>query len=109
MLVVAEAVAAALAQQLVERLLAGVAERRVPEVVAEPDRLDEVFVQPQRAPDAARDAGRLEGVRESGAEMVALGIDEHLRLVAEPAKRLRVHDPVAVALKRRAQAALFFG
>ncbi len=55
-LVVPEAAAAALAQQLVERLLAGVAERRMPEVVAEADRLDEVLVEAQRPRDAARDA-----------------------------------------------------
>ena len=39
LLVVAEAAAEALAQRLVERLLAGVAERRVAHVVPEPDRL----------------------------------------------------------------------
>ena len=45
-LVVAEAVAAeALAQAAVERLLADVPERRVTEVVAEPDRLDQVLVE----------------------------------------------------------------
>ena len=108
-LVVAEAVAAALAQQLVERLLAGVAERRMAEVVAEADRLDEILVQPQRTADAARDAGRLERVRQARAEMIALGIDEDLRLVPQPAERLRVDDPVAVALERRAQTAFLFG
>ena len=108
-LVVPEAVAAALAEQLVERLLARVPERRVAEIVAEPDRLDEVLVQPQRARDAARDARRLERVREPRAEVVALGIDEDLRLVAQPAERLRVDDAVAVALERRAQPALLLG
>src|SRR5581483_11416678 len=105
-LVVAEARAAAFAQELVERLLPCVPERRMAEVVAEPDRLREVLVQPQPARDAARDPGRLERVREPRAEVVALGIDEDLRLVAEPPERLRVHDPVAVALERRPQAAL---
>ena len=55
LLVVAEAAAEPLAQRLVERLLAGVAERRVARVVAEPDRLDEILVQPQRAGDDAGD------------------------------------------------------
>jgi hypothetical protein len=39
--------------------------------------------------------------------VVALGVDEDLRLVHEPPKRLRVHDPVAIALERRPQGALF--
>ena len=45
---------------------------------------------------------RLERVREPRAVVVALGRDEHLRLVLEAPERLRVHDPVAVALERRA-------
>ncbi len=108
-LVVAEAAAAALAQELVERLLPGVPERRMAEVVAEADRLDEILVQPQRPRDGARDAGRLERVREARAEVVALGVDEYLRLQPQPAERLRVDDAVAVALERRPQAALLLG
>ena len=108
-LVVAEAAEAALAQQLVERLLAGVAERRVADVVPDRDRLGEVLVQAQRPRDPARDPGRLERVREPGAEVVALGIDEDLRLVAQAAERLRVDDAVAVALERRPQAAFLLG
>src|SRR5207248_10699972 len=103
-LVVPEAREPTLAQQLVERLLARMAERRVAEVVAEPDCLDEILVQAQRTGDAARDPGRLERVRETCAEVIALGIDKDLRLVTQAAERLRVHDPVAVTLERRAQA-----
>ena len=54
-LVVAKAPAEALAQAAVEDLLADVPERRVPEVVAQADRLDEVLVEAQRARDGARD------------------------------------------------------
>ena len=38
--------------------------------------------------------------------MVALRVDEDLRLVLQAAERLAVDDPVAVALERRPQAAL---
>ena len=44
-LVVLERRAEALRQAVVERVLADVTERRVAEVVAEPDRLDEILVQ----------------------------------------------------------------
>ena len=108
-LVVTEAVGATLAQQLVERLLARVAEGRVAEIVAEPDRLDEILVQPERPADAACDAGRLERVREPCTEMVALRDRRRPASCAGAAERLRVHDPVAVALERRAQAALLLG
>ena len=109
LLVVAEAAAEALLQRGVERLLARVAEGRMAHVVAEPDRLDEVLVQPQRPRDAARDPGRLERVRHPRAVVVAGGIDEDLRLALQAPERLRVQDPVAVALERRAQAAVVLG
>src|SRR5215208_2997119 len=40
--------------------------------------------------------------------MIADGIDEDLRLALQTAKGLRVHDPVAVALKRRPEVRLLF-
>src|SRR6476620_10930893 len=40
--------------------------------------------------------------------MVAGRVDEDLRLALQPAERLRVHDPVAVALERRADGRLLF-
>jgi hypothetical protein len=46
LLVVTEPAPEALSQRLVEGLLAGVTERCVARVVAEPDRLDEILVQP---------------------------------------------------------------
>ena len=105
-LVVTKVAAVPLLQEPVERLLACVAERRMPEVVTEPDRLDQVLVQPKRPGDAAGDAGGLERVRQPGADMVALGRDEDLRLVLEAPERLAVDDAVAVALEGRAQAAI---
>src|SRR5918992_5833256 len=101
MLVVAEPAPPALAQALVEDPLAGVPEGRMAEIVAEPDRLREVLVQAEGARDPPRDPAGLERVREPGAVVVALRRDEHLRLVLEPPKGLRMHDSVAVALERR--------
>ena len=104
----AEAGAEPLAEAAVERVLAGVAERRVARVVSEPDRLGQVLVQPQRPGDDARDRRRLERVRDPRPVVVAGGVDEDLRLALQPAERLRVDDPVAVALERRPDAALVF-
>ena len=83
----------------VERVLAGVAERRVAEVVAERDRLGEVVVEPQGPRERAGDLRHLDRVGEAGAEMVALVMDEHLRLVGEAAEGGRMDDAVAVALE----------
>src|SRR5947207_233972 len=106
LLVVPEPAAESLRERLVERLLARMAERRMTHVVTEADRLDEVFVQAEGARDAAGNRGCLERVRHSGAVVVAGGIDEDLRFSFQAPERLRVEDPVAVALERRAQSAL---
>ena len=105
-LVVAEPAAEALARAAVEHVLADVAERRVAEVVPEPDRLRQVLVEPQRPRHRARDLRRLQRVGQPRPVVVALRRHEHLRLVLEPPERLAVHDPVAIALERRAQRAL---
>src|SRR6201992_4283937 len=108
-LVVLEAAAGALLQAAVEGVLAGVAEGRVAEVVAEPDRLGEVLVQPESAGDGAGDPTGLERVAEAGPGVIALGGDGDLGLVLQPAEGLGVDDPVAVALEGRAQRAVGLG
>ena len=92
-------------EQRVERRLARVAERRMTEVVAEPDRLGEILVQLQGSGDHPCDPARFERVRHARAVVVAGRVDEDLRLPLQPAERLRVEDPVAVALKRGPNAA----
>ena len=93
-------------ERLVERVLAGVSERRVPQVVPEADRLGQVLVQAERSGDDPGDRGRLERVGHPRPVVVALRVDEDLRLPLQPPERLRVDDPVAVALERRPDAAL---
>jgi hypothetical protein len=105
LLVVPEAAAEALAQAVVELLLPRVAEGRVAGVVAEPDRLGQVLVQPQGPCDDARDPGRLERMGHARAVVVAGGVDEDLRFPLQPPERLRVENPVAVALEGRPQEA----
>ena len=89
-LVVAKVAPERSAQARVEHLLADVPERRVPEVVAERR-------SPPRGPRSGRSARatvreivrHLERVGQPRAVVVALGRDEHLRLVRQPAERLR--------------------
>src|SRR5215210_7651935 len=102
MLVVAEPAPPAIAQAGVEHALARVPERRMAEVVSQPDRLGQVLVQAERPGHVARDPARLERVGEPGPVVVALRRDEDLRLVLQPPERLRVDDAVPVALERRA-------
>jgi len=79
---------AVVAHALVERILPGVPERRVPEIVGQADGLGERFVQAQCAGDGACDLCDFERVRDARAEEIALVIDEDLRLVHEPAERI---------------------
>ena len=87
--------------QAIDDPLARVPERRVPEIVAERDRLGELLVQPQHLGDRARDLRHLERVREPRAVVIAGRREEDLRLVLEPAEGLAVDDAIAIALKRR--------
>ena len=83
----------------VERVLAGVAERRMAEIVAERHRLGELLVEPKRLGERARELRDLDRMGQAGAEVIALVVDEHLRLVGEAAKGGGMDDAVAVALK----------
>ena len=74
--------------------------------MAEPDRLGQVLVQPERARDDTGDPRRLERVGHARAVVVAGRVDEDLRLALQAPERLRVEDAIAVALERRADAAL---
>ncbi len=85
--------------QPVERDLAGVSKRRVSEVVRQADGLDQVLVGAQRPGQGAADLRHLQRMGESGAEIVALVVDEYLRLVFQAAEGGRVQNPIAVALE----------
>ena len=87
-----------------KRPFAGMAERRMPQVMTKRDRLGQVFVQAERAGNGTGDLRHLQRMRQARAEMVAAGIDEDLRLMFQPAEGLAVDDAVAVMLPDRAQA-----
>ncbi len=101
--------AAVIAHQFIQRLLAGVAEWRMPEVVRERDGLGEILVQPERARDGARDVCHLEGVREPRAQVIARAVEKNLRLIFQPPERAAVDDARAVALVVRAMRMLRLG
>ena len=82
-----------------QRILAGMAERRVAEVVGEAQGLGEVLVEAERAGDRPADLRDFDAVGQADAEMIAVGGDEHLRLVAQAAEGDGMDDPVAVALE----------
>ena len=94
---------------LVEGVFAGVAERRMAEVVRQGDGLGQVFVEAELAGDGAADLGHFQGVRQAGAVVVVGLGDEHLRLVHQPAKGGGVDDAVAVALVEGAVGVLRLG
>ena len=69
------------------------------EVVGERQRLGQILVEAERAGDRAGDLRHFQRVRQARAEMVALVVDEDLRLVLQPAKGVGMDDAVAVALE----------
>ena len=91
--------AAVFAHAGVQRVLAGMAEGGMAEIMRERHRLHQVFVQPQQAGGRAADLRHLDAVGEPGTEQVALVVDEHLGLVLQPPERGGMDDAVAVALE----------
>ena len=85
----------------VDHAFAGMAERRMTEVVTERDGFGQLFVQAQDLGDRARDLRHLEGVRQPRAVVITRRREEHLGLVFQSAKRLAVNDPIAITLERR--------
>ena len=80
----------------VEHRLPVVAERRVPEVVGQAGRVDEVRVAPESGAELPSDLRHLERVGEPVAhEVVVPGCDD-LGLPGKPAQRGGVHEPRAV-------------
>ena len=84
-----------------ERILAGMPERRVANVMAERDGLRQGLVQAQRGGEGSRNLRDLRGVGQARDVMVALGIEEDLCLVLQSAERLRVDDPIPISLECR--------
>ena len=101
--------AAEIGEAGVERVLAGVAERSVAEVVAEGDRLGEVLIERERAGERAGELRDFDRMGQAGAKVIAFVVYEHLRLMREAAERRRMDDAVAVALKSRARRRLRLG
>ena len=85
--------------QLIYHALAGVAERRMSEIVAQRNRFGELFVQTQDFRNRSRDLRDLERVRQARSIVIACRREEHLRLVLEPTERFAVDDAVAIPLK----------
>jgi hypothetical protein len=82
-----------------EGFFSGVTEWGVAEIVAEGDRLCEVFVEAESAGYGTGYLHHLQGVREARPEVVAVRGDEDLGLVHEPAEGLGVDNAVPVALE----------
>jgi hypothetical protein len=94
---------------LVKGLLSRVAERSVPQVVAQGDGFGQILVQRQGFGHSPGNLGHLQGVGEAGAVMISPGDQKHLSLVLEAAERFRMENPVPVVLKSRADTAFRLG
>ncbi len=92
-----------------QHILARMAEGRVAEIVRKRHAFGEVFIEPERARDRARDLRDLKTVGEARPVVVALVIDEVLCLVLQAPERDRMDDAVAVALEGGARRAFRLG
>ncbi len=92
-----------------QRALAGMPTRTMAAVVADGGGLDERHVEPKWTCDRNRDLADLDGVGQSGADVVVVGCDEDLTLACEPTERPAVVDSVEVALEAESEWIGFLG
>ncbi len=85
-----------------QRPLAGMAEWRVAKIMAEGDRFGQILVEPQGAGHGARHLADFERMGQPVAEMIALVMQEDLRLVLQAAKGRGMDDAITIALEFRA-------
>ena len=83
-----------------QRILAGMPERGVSQIVGQRHRLHQVLIQPQGPGNAAAQLSHLKRMRQPGAKQIAFVVQEHLGLVDQASKGGGVNHPIAVPLKR---------
>ncbi len=88
------------AHQKIERALARVSKRRMPDVVYQRQGLDEINIQVKRRRDGPRNLRHLHSVSQPRTKMVGVAAREDLRLVFQPAKGAGMDDAIAVPLER---------
>jgi hypothetical protein len=79
--------AAETSQTFVERAFANMPEGRMTEIMSKRQRLAKVLIETKGARQRSGDLRNFKRVREPRAVVVALVIDEHLRLVGQPPER----------------------
>jgi len=94
---------AVIGHQCPQCVLARMSERRVSHVVRQGDGFGQILVQVQPSRRGAADLRHFHGVRQARAEMVALVVDEDLRLVLQATEGAGMDDAFPVALIRRAR------
>jgi len=92
----------------VQRVLAGVPERRVSEIVRQGDRFGQILFEPKVARDRAPELRDFQAMREPRAKKIAFVVDEDLRLVLQLPEGAAVDDPVPVSLERGATRMFLF-
>lgn len=88
-----------LAHDGVESFFSGMPERRMPDVVDESQRFNQVDVQPELSSNGPRDLGHFQRMSEAIAKMIGMPKCEDLRFIFEPAESTRMDDAVPVALE----------
>src|SRR5262249_38355327 len=94
---------------VVQRLLAGMTEGGMPEVVAERQCFGEILVEAEDPADRAGDLRHLDAVGQARPVVVALMVTEDLGLVLQSPERAGMDDAVAIALINRARRAFRLG
>ena len=93
---------------LVKRPFSRMAERRMPQIMPQRDRLHQIFIETKSLCYCPGILGYLQRMGQPGPVMIPFGKKEYLRLLLQPAKCLAVEDPVPVPLEDGTDIAFLF-
>lgn len=93
--------------QSVQHVLAGMAKRRMSEIMSQCNGLRQILVEAESTRDRPRDLRDLKRMCQTRSVMVALRREEYLRFMLHSAERLAMQDAVSIANEHRSQRTRF--
>ncbi|GAB4164293.1 MAG: hypothetical protein Tsb0017_02690 [Geothermobacteraceae bacterium] len=95
--------------QPVQHPFTGMAEGRMPKIMAKSDRLCEILIEAKGPGDGTRYLGHFECVRQSGPVVISFRGKKYLGLVFEPSERFAMKNAITINLKTGTNTTFFFG
>ena len=86
-------------KQFPKNVFPGVAERRMPDIMADSNRFNQIFIEPQATANRAGNAGDHLYVKRTARDMIVFNLEKDLSLIHVTRIGMRMNDPVGIMRK----------